>query len=187
MTLEEATIKILQEAEEVKNKLIYKIILKNGKELDEEFNDLKTAQEEAERLDAQNVKSQYKDNSIKELFKVFIQNRGFIKKDWLKYENNKFYIRDNFGWQEENNQDLYYKMSVKLFPYLLGRYVDPYSVNEYGDTFLIVDTEDGSVYEYDDIGNYHTISELKQELKTVIERTYGEDIYLPYFWDPLDY
>ena len=187
MNLEEATVKMLQENEKFDNKLIYKIILKDGKELDKQYDTLKEAQEEAEKLDAKNVKSQYKDNSVEGLFKVFIQKHGFIKKDWLKYENSKFYIKNNFGWNEENNQDLYYRMTVKLLPYLLGKFVDPYSVSEYGDTFLIVDTNDGSVYEYEDIGDYHTITEFKEELKSVINQTYEENLYLPYFWDPLNY
>ena len=184
MNLTEATIMMLQEAEKLDNKLIYKIILKDGRELDKQYDTLKEAQEEAKKLQAKNVKSQYKNNSIEGLFRVFIQKNGFIKKDWLKYENDKFFIKNNFGWNEENNQDLYYKMTIKLPPYLLGKYVDPYSDSEYGDTFLIVNTNDGSVYECEDTWDYHTITEFKEELKSVIDQTYGENLYLPYFWDP---
>jgi len=185
--LQDATIKVLQEDNKLENKLIYKIILKDGTEFDKQYNDLKTAQEEAEKLDAQNVKSQYQDNSINGLFQSFIQKEYFTKQSSYKYENDKFYHKTNSGWKEENNQDLYYKMSIKLPPYLLGKRADPYSVSDYGDTFLIVDTQDGSVYEYEDISNYCTLKEYKQQLEKVLNRTYGETLYLPYYWDPLNY
>ncbi len=178
----EATIKVLTEGEN--NPYIYKIVLKDDTVMDKEFTDLKTAQKEAEKLDAKNVKGQYKDNSVNELFITFLKNEYFTKNKWCKYENNKFFYGNNSGWHEVNNQKDYYKMSTNLPPYLLGRYTDPYSVENYK-TYIIADTSTGNVYEYEDVSGYTSIKELKQELQKVLNGVYGERLYPANSFDPL--
>ena len=180
----EATMKVLTEGES--NPYIYKIILKDDTVMDKEFTDLKTAQKEAEKLDAKNVKGQYKDNSVNGLFNEFVKKECFIKNKWYKYENDKFFNKDNFGWHEVNNQKNYYKMSTNLPPYILGRYTDPYSVEAYK-TYIIVDTNTGNVYEYEDTYGYTNIKEIKQELQKVLDGVYGEVLYPANSFDPLDF
>ena len=185
MNLQEAIINELLKEDKEQNPIIYKIILKDGTELSKEYTDLKEAQDEAEKLDAKNVKIRYKYNDVKSLFKIFIHKEDFNLIKWMKYENNKFYIQDNFGWHEAGNQDNY-KISVKLPPYFIGRETDPYSVEDYK-TYIIVDTQTGDVYENEDVGDYTSITEIKEGLQQVLNQTYGEKLDYPYYWDPLDY
>ena len=181
-SLTEATIKVLTKGES--NPYIYKIVLKDDTVLDKEFTDLKTAQKEAENLDAKNVKGQYKDNSVNGLFNEFVNRECFTKNKWYKYENNKFFYEDNSGWHEANKyeQDCY-KMSINLPPYILGRLTDPYYEEDYK-TYVIVDTNTGNVYEYEDVSSYTSIKELKQGLQEVLNGVYGERLYLASSFDP---
>ena len=181
----EATIKALTEGES--NPYIYKIVLKDDTVMDKEFTDLKTAQKEAEKLDAKNVKGQYKDNSVNELFNEFVKKECFIKNKWYKYENDKFFYEDNSGWREINEYEKdCYKMSINLPPYILGRLADPYYEEDYK-TYIIVDTNTGNVYEYEDVSSYTSIKELKQGLQEVLNGVYGERLYIASSFDPFDF
>lgn len=187
MNLQEATMKVLQEVTEQTNQIIYKIILKDGSKLDTIYTDLKQAQDEAEKLDAKNVLEMYRDNSLDGLFGVFLKDEHFRLYDFLRYEDKKLYYKDNFGWHIINNQRDYYKLTVKVHPFILGKEVDPYSV-PYENAILIIDTRDGSVYSYENYeGDYQPLKEYKEELQKVLDGTYGERLYQPYYWDPFDF
>ena len=179
----EITQKVL--IEEMENPLIYKIIFPDGNELDKEYLDLREAQEDAEKLNAKNVKVRYKYNDSQSLFEIFIRREGFQYIKWMKYENNKFYIQNNFGWNEQ--PDYAYTMSVKLPPYLIGRYSDIYSEGDDYNTYLIVNIQNGFVYENEDRYDYTSITEIKIKLKEVLNGIYGETLYPPYYFNLLDY
>ena len=185
MNLQEATIKMLLENSD--NPVIYKIILKDGTELDKEYIDIKEASEEAEKLSAKNVKQRYKDNSLDGLFQVFLKDNYFTKYDYLKYENGILYLRDNFGWHKVNNQNDYYKFSINMKPFIIGKETDPWEAPSYIGSILIIDTRDGSVYRYEDYsGDYQPLKEYKEELQKVLDGTYGERLHPPYWFDPLE-
>lgn len=186
MDLQNETIKELLNESDDTNYKIYKIILKDGTVLDKEYDNLKEAQEEAEELDAANVEVRYKYITPSSLLPEFLKDNGFHKVDWWKYENDKFYIKNNYGWHEENRQEDYFKMTVDLPHYKLGRYTDPYGVENYK-TYLIVDKDSGEVFENEDTNNYTSITELKEGLKQVLNSSYGSSLLQPYYFDPLDF
>ena len=175
----ENTQKLLCKLDE--NPFIYKIIYKDDKESEKIYNDLRTAQEEAEKTNALKVKRQYKDNSQEGLFKAFLKRWGFYKWDSVKYENNKVWTKSKYvDWYECPEL---VNIKLNLPPYKIGISDIDEDIDE--TTYVIIDTQSGIMYQ--GISYCGELKNIKEQLTQVLDGTYGEYLYQPFYWDPLGY